>query len=57
MTKVVEGALDMYLCKHNISIYGNAYDMADAVIYIRKAMEKTDMLYRMERTYGPDSLY
>ena len=47
----------MYLCKHNISIYGNAYDMADAVIYIRKAMEKTDMLYRMERTYGPDSLY
>ena len=45
MTNVVEGALDMYLGRHNISIYGNSNNMKDAVIYIRKAMEKTNMLY------------
>ncbi len=47
MTNVVEGALDLYLGRHNISIYGNGNNMKDAVIYIRKAMEKTNMLYGM----------
>ncbi len=53
MTNAVEGALDLYLCRHNISIYGNDKNMADAVIYIKKAMEKTDMLYKSRNVICP----
>ena len=46
----VEGMLDTFLSEHRMSMFIDDRNMAKTVVYIQKAMEKADLLYR--RNYG-----
>ena len=50
MKNAVEGMLDTFLSEHRMSMFIDDRNMAKTVVYIQKAMEKADLLYR--RNYG-----
>ena len=46
MKNAVEGMLDTFLSEHRMSMFIDDRNMEKTVVYIQKAIEKTNLLYR-----------